>query len=143
LDIEYVHEEACRWEHVISEQVERRLVNLLRHPTESPYGTPIPGLDELGESLSSEHFLSGVMHLTSAIEGSSGDPVRLVVRRIGEELQKDTAVMSVLRRVGVLPGADVLASGGHEGVMVARGGETAELDHELAAHIFVTKPKAV
>ncbi len=48
LDWAYVHEEACRWEHVMSEQVERRLVELLGHPTESPYGNPIPGLDQLG-----------------------------------------------------------------------------------------------
>ena len=48
LDWEKVHDEACRWEHVISEDVERKLVVLLNTPTESPYGNPIPGLDELG-----------------------------------------------------------------------------------------------
>ena len=48
LDWELVHAEACRWEHVMSETVERRLLELLDHPTESPYGNPIPGLDELG-----------------------------------------------------------------------------------------------
>ncbi len=48
LDWEKVHDEACRWEHVISEDVERRLVVLLNAPTESPYGNPIPGPDELG-----------------------------------------------------------------------------------------------
>ena len=46
---ELVHEEACRWEHVMSETVERRLLEVLGHPTVSPYGNPIPGLDELGE----------------------------------------------------------------------------------------------
>ena len=50
LDWEHVHAEACRWEHVMSETVERRLVELLDHPTESPYGNPIPGLAELGEN---------------------------------------------------------------------------------------------
>ncbi|CAN5542737.1 hypothetical protein BH09ACT4_BH09ACT4_20720 [soil metagenome] len=49
LDWAYVHDEACRWEHVMSEQVERRLLELLNHPTESPYGNPIPGLDQLGD----------------------------------------------------------------------------------------------
>src|SRR5690348_11698011 len=49
LDWALVHEEACRWEHVMSETVERRLLELLGHPTESPYGNPIPGLDELGD----------------------------------------------------------------------------------------------
>jgi DtxR family Mn-dependent transcriptional regulator len=137
LEIEYVHEEACRWEHVMSEQVERRLVNLLGNPTESPYGNPIPGLAELGQISEPSQFLSGVESMTRAVVGST-DPVRMVVRRIAEELQKDTEVMSVLRRVGALPGNDVLVSTGHEGVVVARQGETAEIDAEAAAHIFVS-----
>src|SRR5688500_19108282 len=58
LEIEFVHEEACRWEHVMSEQVERRLVELLEHPTESPYGNPIPGLSELGEADDDTDFLA-------------------------------------------------------------------------------------
>lgn len=137
LDIEFVHEEACRWEHVMSEQVERRLIEILEHPTESPYGNPIPGLAELGEPVRDEEFLEGVVPLPTALAGSP-EPVRLVVRRIAEELQKDTGVMSVLRRVGALPGNDVLASVGHDGIILARQGETAELAAEAAAHLFVT-----
>ncbi|MGH3498507.1 MAG: metal-dependent transcriptional regulator [Nocardioidaceae bacterium] len=136
LDIEYVHEEACRWEHVISETVERRLVDLLDHPTESPYGNPIPGLDELGEPLGRMQFLDGVIPLTVAV-AAAGGPVNLVVRRISEPLQTDVEVMSVLRRVGVLPDQEVLASPGPEGVVVARGGESAEIDEAAAAHVFV------
>jgi DtxR family transcriptional regulator, iron-dependent repressor len=49
LDWEDVHNEACRWEHVMSETVERRILELTGHPTVSPFGNPIPGLDELGE----------------------------------------------------------------------------------------------
>jgi DtxR family transcriptional regulator, iron-dependent repressor len=137
LEIEYVHEEACRWEHVMSEQVERRLVELLDHPSESPYGNPIPGLSELGESPEDTGFLDGVVPMTKAVSGSL-EPIRLVIRRISEPLQTDTEVMSVLRRVGVLPGNDVLVSEGHDGVVVARQGETAEIDSESAAHIFVS-----
>ena len=47
LPLAQVHEEACRWEHVMSERVERRLVELLDHPQISPYGNHIPGLGEL------------------------------------------------------------------------------------------------
>ena len=47
LEWELVHAEACRWEHVMSDAVERKLVALLDNPTISPYGNPIPGLDEL------------------------------------------------------------------------------------------------
>jgi DtxR family transcriptional regulator, Mn-dependent transcriptional regulator len=137
LEIEFVHEEACRWEHVMSEQVERRILELLKHPTESPYGNPIPGLAELGETESDQDFLEGVQPLTRAVRGVT-EPLRVVVRRISEPLQTDTEVMSILRRVGVLPGNDVLASLGHDGVVVARQGETAEIDAEAAVHIFVS-----
>jgi DtxR family Mn-dependent transcriptional regulator len=37
LDWEYAHEEACRWEQVMSEQVETCLLEILDHPTRSPY----------------------------------------------------------------------------------------------------------
>ncbi len=47
---EEVHAEACRWEHVMSETVERRILELLKNPTHSPFGNPIPGLGELGET---------------------------------------------------------------------------------------------
>lgn len=137
LEIEFVHEEACRWEHVMSEQVERRILELLNHPTESPYGNPIPGLAELGQAEMNQEFLEGVQPLTRAVRGAT-EPIRVVVRRISEPLQTDTEVMSVLRRVGVLPGNDVLATLGHDGVVVARQGETAEIDADAAIHIFVS-----
>lgn len=137
LDIEFVHEEACRWEHVMSEQVERRLVELLDHPTESPYGNPIPGLAELGESDAQEEFLKGVQPLTKAVRGLT-EPIRVIVRRISEPFQTDTEALSVLHRVGVLPGNDILASSGPEGIVVARQGESAEIDYDAAVHIFVS-----
>ena len=72
LDWELVHEEACRWEHVMSETVERRLLELLDHPTESPYGNPIPGLEELGEDDTGEQFMEGVEPLSQAASCDEG-----------------------------------------------------------------------
>ena len=51
LEWEYVHDEACRWEHVMSDRVERKILALLADHAESPYGNPIPGLEEFGEAL--------------------------------------------------------------------------------------------
>jgi DtxR family Mn-dependent transcriptional regulator len=135
LDWELVHAEACRWEHVMSETVERRLVELLDHPTESPYGNPIPGLDELGEARAGE-FLDG-MELLSDLAGKDQASVR--VRRISEELQKDEPLMGLLRRIGALPDKVVAVSATQAGVLVGSGGEAAELDLDAAAHIFVTR----
>ncbi|MBB6627243.1 metal-dependent transcriptional regulator [Nocardioides sp. KIGAM211] len=138
LDWELVHEEACRWEHVMSETVERRLVELLDHPTESPYGNPIPGLDELGETDLGEGFMEGVEPLSKAV-AVGDDEARVLVRRISEEMQKDEALMSALRRVGALPDKTITAVATPDGVLVGSGGETAEIVPEAADHIFVRK----
>jgi len=135
LDWELVHEEACRWEHVMSESVERRLLELLDHPTESPYGNPIPGLAELGED-AAEDFMAGVSSLS---EVAGAETLRVQVRRISEEMQKDATLMKVLRRVGAQPGESVAAVATPEGVLLGSGGETAEILDEAAQHIFVRK----
>ncbi len=70
---ELVHAEACRWEHVMSEAVERRLLELLDHPTESPYGNPIPGLSELG-AVAGEEFMAGVEPLSSVVRATARRP---------------------------------------------------------------------
>src|SRR4051795_8890401 len=49
LPYEEAHEEACRWEHVMSEAVEQKVYELLGRPTRSPYGNRIPGLAELDQ----------------------------------------------------------------------------------------------
>ena len=136
LEWEQVHAEACRWEHVMSEAVERRVLELLRHPTESPYGNPIPGLDELGETEVGEEFMAGVEPLSKA---AGDEEARVLVRRISEEMQKDEVLMSALRRVGALPDKTGTAVATSEGVLVGSGGETAEIVPEAADHIFVRK----
>jgi DtxR family Mn-dependent transcriptional regulator len=134
LEWEQVHAEACRWEHVMSEAVERRVLELLRHPTESPYGNPIPGLEELGE-LPGEDDDEVVVSLDELASGSDGRNV--VVRRIGEPIQTDAQLMYTLRRAGVQPGAVVSVTSSPGGVLVSSGGEAAELDKDIAAHVFV------
>ncbi len=136
LDWELVHEEACRWEHVMSETVERRLLELLDHPTESPYGNPIPGLHELGESELSEDFMFGLEPLSKAASDVEG---RVLVRRISEEMQKDELLMSAMRRVGALPDKTITVIATADGVLVGSGGESAEIAPEAADHIFVRK----
>ncbi len=70
LEWEYIHEEACRWEHVMSEQVERKLVTMLGHPTESPYGNPIPGLGALdGEGAGETEEAARLVNLVEAVHG--------------------------------------------------------------------------
>src|SRR5918993_3891435 len=39
------HQEAGKWEHIISEPVEAAIVRVLGNPTTCPHGNPIPGAD--------------------------------------------------------------------------------------------------
>ncbi len=140
LDWEKVHDEACRWEHVISEDVERRLVVLLNTPTESPYGNPIPGLAELGVEGAPEDFRAGNEQLDQAVHGEGSAPVQLVIQRMSEEIQKDVEMMGTLRQAGVQPGVSVVAETGGLGVrLLVDGSPGCEIDREAASHLFVTR----
>jgi DtxR family transcriptional regulator, Mn-dependent transcriptional regulator len=145
LEWEYVHEEACRWEHVISERVERKLLQVLHNPTESPYGTPIPGLEELGATVAAEDFLDalGTLRPLTELAGTIGsEPVEVVVRRLGEPAQLDHRVLSLLHQAGLQPGATVRVVGHANGVLVVtdEGRPDIELDADIAAHVFVAVP---
>jgi DtxR family Mn-dependent transcriptional regulator len=140
LDWEKVHDEACRWEHVISEDVERKLVDLLNTPTESPYGNPIPGLDELGVGQIPAIFREGNEQLLNVVKSASGAPVNVKIVRMSEEIQKDVQMMGTLRIAGVQPGVRVVAEAGGLGVRLGVDGSPGcEIDREAATHLFVTR----
>jgi len=140
LDWAYVHDEACRWEHVMSEQVERRLLEMLGHPTESPYGNPIPGLEEIGGQ-AAPAFMDGVINLVDAVSRST-EPVVSVIRRLGEPVQFEPDLLQQLQDAGVLPGATatISAAGSYVAVQVEGFDEGLELPNEVAVHIFVALP---
>jgi DtxR family transcriptional regulator, Mn-dependent transcriptional regulator len=139
LDWEKVHDEACRWEHVISEDVERRLVDLLNAPTMSPYGNPIPGLEELGVSGATEPFRDGNEQLQDVVS-SSPSPITVVIERMSEEIQKDVEMMGTLRQAGIQPGAEVRAEVGGLGVRLkVDGSPSCEIDREASTHLFVSR----
>lgn len=138
LDWAYVHEEACRWEHVMSERVERRLYELLGHPTESPYGNPIPGLESLGGA-PAELFHQGVTNLVAAVAAvEPGTKLKLV--RLAEPVQVEPELLGQLDEAGLHPGAIMSAEvvAGYISVRVPGYEGALELPPEVAAHVFVS-----
>lgn len=116
----------------MSEQVERRLLDVLGSPTESPYGTPIPGLDELGLEPASS-FLDGV-------ERATGVTGTYTVRRLGEPIQFDIEVLGELQEAGLVPGAVVeIAGEGRSRTITIAGGGAIDLPTELAQHVYVAQ----
>lgn len=138
LEWEYVHDEACRWEHVMSDRVERRILELLDNPTESPYGNPIPGLQELGHKPTSD-FMEGVANLLDLLN-ASGDYSTGVLRRLGEPAQISPDVLQDFASAGVIPGATIRfrRSGSVIEVIAGDSQESLELPLDVAVHVFVT-----
>ncbi len=84
------HHEAGKWEHVISESVERAMVDLLGDPTTCPHGNPIPGTS----------YVAPDSAPLSAI--AVGDV--FTVRRITEELEFEPGLLEFLEASAIQPG---------------------------------------
>jgi DtxR family Mn-dependent transcriptional regulator len=136
LDLAIVHDEACRWEHVMSDEAEERIYKLLGEPTESPYGTPIPSEVDCGLQPDVE-FFRGVASLDQA-EISSGDVAE--VRRLGEPLQADLESMRMFREQGVLPGSRVVVEYLGDDIRLSPVGGSTKVDVpiQLARHVYIT-----
>ncbi|HQR78850.1 MAG TPA: iron dependent repressor, metal binding and dimerization domain protein [Actinomycetota bacterium] len=132
---EDVHPEACRWEHVMSDAVEKRIWDLLDRPTTSPYGNPIPGLAGLGAD--AEPDLAAGPSLRDAAGRLGDTPIRVRIRRLDEPLQTEHEVLAALRRAGATPGATVKVTASPGGLLVGSGGEYAEVSLAVAEHIAV------
>ena len=135
---EDVHAEACRWEHVMSEDVERRLVHVLDNPTVSPFGNPIPGLAELGvdPTIYGDH-----VNLVRLTELPAGQPVPVVVRQLTEHVQGDVDLITRLKDAGVVPNARVTVEAHPDGgvAIVIPGHEQVHLPHHMAHAVKVEK----
>lgn len=140
---EDVHLEACRWEHVISEEVERKLVELLRYPVRCPHGNVIPGLAELGVPAAAADAAMAASGETAEpmIAMASAQPRPVVVARISERVQSDAGLMLKFKRSGIQPGREVTLSVADDGVRVTSGdgaqSSTAVLPRRIAVHVFV------
>jgi DtxR family transcriptional regulator, Mn-dependent transcriptional regulator len=133
LDIALVHDEACRWEHVVSPAVEARLAVLLDDPQTSPYGNPIPEVAD-GGATALHAFRDGNLPLT---EMATEERVTVTVRRIGEHLQQEPELAEVLG-LGVVPGARVTVTSTPRGVEISTGKGQMVLSDDVAEHLFVS-----
>jgi DtxR family transcriptional regulator, iron-dependent repressor len=131
---EEAHDEACRWEHVMSEAVEQKVYELLNRPTRSPYGNPIPGLDGFDGAVPDELAPPGPER-NLAFPGLTG---KVVVTRICESVQTAGEVLRQLHAAGVDPGAKVVVAQERDAVVVERDGDSVRLPREVASRVFVT-----
>lgn len=127
----------------MSERVERKILALIGDDHVSPYGNPIPGLDELG-SVGTDGKDPGLLPLHSVLGGSPGGSVTSVtvtVRRIGEPVQVDHEALGLLTAAGALPGGRVRVTSEGDRVIVVGVSSTdsqgVSLPLDVASHVFV------
>ncbi len=124
------HHEACKWEHVITDEVEVALSKMLGEPTACPHGNPIPG---------SGHHGVFATPLNSVEVGNL-----FTVVRISEELEETTGVLDTLETNKILPGrsgtiAKHLNDGSVEVLMTdAVNSEPTALDSFISGRLLVT-----
>ncbi|WP_084105913.1 metal-dependent transcriptional regulator [Demequina sp. NBRC 110056] len=132
LELPYVHDEACRWEHVMSERVERRLLELLHEPRVSPYGNPIPALHELGLEDDTADDTPVISLEQAADDGVS----KVTLVRIGENPQAASGFLDAAVAAGVVPGATVQVRVDGDRIAVSTGEQGVSMSREAARHLF-------
>jgi DtxR family Mn-dependent transcriptional regulator len=126
-----VHREAGRWEHVISDDVEARLVELLGDPATCPHGNPIPGA----------HTPAPAVATRPLTEVAEGERVRLF--RVSEEVELNFGSLTMLDEAGFIPGAVARVQGrdrdGNLEVAV-EGAAPLRVPRDLSDRLFVGAP---
>ena len=132
MDRRLVHEEACRWEHVMSEQVEERLAVILDDVSADPFGNPIP-------PQTAEHPRPSADEVS--VDRIAGrETATAVVSRIGEPIQADTGLIAALEDAAIAAGAQVelrISAGGVR--LVGASGDPVVLADDVARHLFVQR----
>jgi DtxR family Mn-dependent transcriptional regulator len=98
------HHEAGKWEHIMSENVEQALDELLGSPTTCPHGNPIPGSD----------------YVEPDSKPLADQPVgqQFTVRRIPEELEFTPGLLEFLEASSLRPGCSgVITASSPDGTM--------------------------
>ena len=134
LDWPHLHDEACRWEHVVSDDVAERIDVLLGHPEADPFGNPIPAAGESAIHNVREAGLKSVMEVEPGGE--------YVIERLAESVQLDLDILSMFSDEGLVPGVkitvDVIDS---DSAIVVQNGDSVRLSADVARGVFVREAK--
>ena len=85
------HQEAGKWEHIISPAVEKAMIRVLEEPTTCPHGNPIPG----------SAYQAPEMATLDTLDVGQG----FTVQRIPEELEFQPGMLEFLEQARVTPGS--------------------------------------
>jgi DtxR family Mn-dependent transcriptional regulator len=122
-----LHDEACKFEHVISEQVEEKLVEALGNPATCPHGNPIPEADGTMAEAKAEK-------MSSLASGARGKIVKIT--------EESPDFLQYLGQLGLMPDArveieEIAPFGGP--IVVKTKGASYALGRSVADHIYIER----
>lgn len=133
MDWQYVHEEACRWEHVMSDRVTKKLEEVLGDVTFDPYGNPIPAMVEGPGDL-----VAGQSGLVALSDIDLSEPVTATLRRIAEPLQVDVELLAAFDDAGIRPGNEVTVVSTPIGLSITGSASAIhDLPDAVGKHLFI------
>ena len=142
LEWEYVHDEACRWEHVMSERVERKLLAMLDRPARVAVRQPDPGPGRAGRARAdADQFRAGVVAAARRVAGRRpARAARAAARRAAAD--RSRAHGPALAGSAVRPGLAVVAQRRGDDVRVTTG-PARSTSAPAALHVFVDRAVGV
>ncbi len=118
-----VHDEADKWEHVLSEDVEARMDEVLGYPQVDPHGSPIPSSEGkiiVPQQQKLQELETGVSAVITEVSDHSAEMLRY------------------LGHLGLYPGTRVrVQSQTPNHLMLQKGKDIVAVDQKAAAYIFV------
>lgn len=130
-----VHAEACRWEHVMSDEVEKRIGSMLDVEAD-PYGNPIPAHGSRGPGGDTAKDC-GLVSIEELLR-SNPEGAACTLMRIGEKAQVDEIFLEELEAASMRPPAAILVRSG-DGVvtMETAGSIPVDLPPWIRGHLMV------
>jgi DtxR family Mn-dependent transcriptional regulator len=125
LDWALAHREADRWEHVISDEVESKLVALLGDPETCPHGNPIPGKDgSVSESVKTAQ--RSLQPLNTIAQDQ-----KAVIQRIGERIETNDDSLNFVSDNKIIPGMKIAVVDTNDG--------TVTVSNDANSHVVIPK----
>ena len=127
------HHEACKWEHVITDEVAVALSKMLGNPTACPHGNPMPG---------SGHHEKLLTPLNTIEIGDS-----FTVVRISEELEETAGALDTLEANKMFPGkVGIISNRGNDGAVSVTMSDSANsapmaIDSFISSRLLVSTKK--
>ena len=127
-----MHDQACKFEHVLSDGLEEQICTLLGHPRVCPHGRPIPDGECCRKKRSTADQV--IVPVSMMNKGESGTIVYIN--------PADTEILDKLMAMGVLPGSSIELIASYPSFVFQAGQSQFAVDRDIAETVFIRRTRS-